>query len=349
MNKFSKLRSRVLPLLLLPALAVSAQGQGEYVVKGTVGMPDFSGKIYMTDAFTRDTIGSAQVKQGAFELKGTVSQPCYAAIFSRESAYQATFFLEPGTITLQGEMMKRGTGTPLNDEFAQFNATLSRLTKAFGQPGQNEAAIRQEYLKACEELLAKHPSDVLGVMSIMSLNNGMMPDSAVLALVNRAGSFVQSYPPVSQLKPVLQARIATAEGKKFTDFEVEYEGKVQKLSDYVGKGQYVLVDFWASWCGPCRREIPHIAELYNKYKDKGFVVLGVATWDKPADTQKAMKELNITWPQIINAQYVGSKAYGVDGIPQIILFGPDGTILKRNLRGEEMKQAVDEVMAQAAK
>ena len=194
--------------------------------------------------------------------------------------------------------------------------------------------------------MAKHPDDVLGVLAVIR-TVGLLDDAALLDLIEKAGSFVQQQEPVARKKKALLARIATAEGKKFTDFSAEYEGKRQSLSDYVGKGQYVLADFWASWCGPCRREIPHIAAVYNKYKAEGLVVLGVATWDKPADTQKAMKELDITWPQIMNAQYAGSDAYGIEGIPQIILFGPDGTILKRNLRGEEMVRTIDEIMSQS--
>ena len=130
----------------------------------------------------------------------------------------------------------------------------------------------------------------------------------------------------------------------FKDFEAEYEGKVTKLSDYVGKGKYVLVDFWASWCGPCKREIPYLIQVYEEYKGDKFEVLGVATWDKPEDTKKAIEQLGIPYPQMLNAQKAGSDAYGISGIPQIILFGPDGKILKRNLRGEGIAEAVKEVL-----
>lgn len=134
----------------------------------------------------------------------------------------------------------------------------------------------------------------------------------------------------------------SAEGNMFVDFEAEYEGKVTKLSDYVGKGKYVLVDFWASWCGPCKAEIPNLIEVYNKYKGDKFMVLGVATWDKPAATLKAIEKLGIPYPQMLNAQNAGSDAYGIMGIPQIILFGPDGTILKRDLRGSQIEKVVSQ-------
>lgn len=132
----------------------------------------------------------------------------------------------------------------------------------------------------------------------------------------------------------------TQPGMMFKDFEVVYDGKKQKFSDYVGKGKYVLVDFWASWCGPCRQETPNLKAVYEKYKGNKFEVLGVACWDEPADTKKAVEEEGITYPQIFNAQQIATDLYGINGIPQIILFAPDGKIVARNLRGANIESAV---------
>ena len=135
---------------------------------------------------------------------------------------------------------------------------------------------------------------------------------------------------------MVTARKATAEGVKFTDFEV----KGSKFSDYVGKGKYILVDFWASWCGPCKAEVPYLKNVYEKYAGKDFDILGVAVWDKDKATEKAIKDLSLPWNQIINAQSIPTDLYGIQGIPHIILISPDGTILKRNLRGADIEAEV---------
>jgi thiol-disulfide isomerase/thioredoxin len=170
----------------------------------------------------------------------------------------------------------------------------------------------------------------------------MSPEELIAYVDNN--DFLKEDATIAEAKKGWLVQMETSEGKMFKDFEAEYEGKVTKLSDYVGKGKYVLVDFWASWCGPCKAEIPNLIKVYNQYKGDKFEVLGVATWDKPEDTKRAIEQLNIPYPQIMNAQKAGSDAYGINGIPQIILFGPDGKILKRNLRGEAVEKAVAEAL-----
>ncbi len=132
-------------------------------------------------------------------------------------------------------------------------------------------------------------------------------------------------------------------GKTAGDFEQPTaDGRPVKLSDY--RGKYVLLDFWASWCGWCRAEFPVLKEVYAKYKDQNFELLGIAVNDDREKTLKAMKEDGVTWPQILNTGKVAMEAYGIAGIPEIILFAPDGKILARGLRGDELKAKVVEVM-----
>ena len=182
-----------------------------------------------------------------------------------------------------------------------------------------------------------------GIYVVRSVLASIMSPEELIAYVDN-DDFLKQDSTIAKEKKSWLMQLETSEGKKFKDFSAEYDGKITKLSDYVGKGKYVLVDFWASWCGPCKAEIPNLINVYNKYKGNKFEVLGVATWDKPEDTKKAIEKMGIPYPQMLNAQKAGSDAYGINGIPQIILFGPDGTILKRNLRGEALEKAVAEAL-----
>ena len=133
-------------------------------------------------------------------------------------------------------------------------------------------------------------------------------------------------------------------GQKFRDFSVVNDGKTTRLSDYVGRGQYVLVDFWASWCAPCRHEIPVLITAYGKYKDKGLIVLGVAVNEKPQYSLLFAKQMKIPYSLMLNAQQNSIEdAYGFTGIPHTILFAPDGTILARGLRGVDIDKKLEEL------
>ena len=142
---------------------------------------------------------------------------------------------------------------------------------------------------------------------------------------------------VNDTTPVVESQAAPM---MFKDFEVDGV----KLSDFAGKGKVLLVDFWASWCGPCKAEIPNIAAVYKKYHGKDFDVLSVAVSDKPENSIAAAKEHGVVWNQIINAQKIPAQVYGFKYIPYIILIGADGTILETNLRGEAIEKAVKKAL-----
>lgn len=155
--------------------------------------------------------------------------------------------------------------------------------------------------------------------------------------------------PEVQAKPYIQQRIAmfeyeqkTAVGAMFSDYcGTRADGSSVKLSDYVGRGKYVLVDYWASWCRACVMELPFIRVAYDRYHGDRFDVLGVAIDDDPEDVQALIDERRICWDVIYSSDTVATMLYGVRYIPAAFLFGPDGTILVRDgLRGEAIMDSL---------
>ena len=142
--------------------------------------------------------------------------------------------------------------------------------------------------------------------------------------------------------------LATSVGKKFIDFEMaNMAGGTSKLSDFVNQNKVTLVDFWASWCGPCRQEMPNVKAAYEKFGAKGFGIVGVSLDRDEESWKKGVADLGMAWPQISDLKYwdcEGAALYGVRAIPATVLIGQDGTIIARNLRGEKLAEKLAEVL-----
>lgn len=217
---------------------------------------------------------------------------------------------------------------------------------------EKQEAFYNDFIEKYKEFnlkAAKKNSDNEVAMKVLMNLYGLIEDEQVEEILSKMPQEYLENEQVAYIKKGLDARKATAEGMMFTDFTVEhvygYDRSMDpqplkqevKFSDYVGKGTYVLVDFWSPWCGPCKREIPNIQAVYEQYKDKGLQVLSLAVWERrpQSHTIETAAELGMDWLHINNCGQVPTDIYGVEGIPHLMLIGPDGTILKRGFHGLE--------------
>ena len=213
-------------------------------------------------------------------------------------------------------------------------------------------AFIEDYVAFNVKAAECNPDNEVAVLVLKNLM-GMIEDDQAESIISKMPEAMQQDDFIVYMKKGLDARKTTAEGMMFKDFTVEhvygYDRSMDpqplkqevKFSDYVGKGTYVLVDFWSPWCGPCKREIPNIKQVYEQYKDKGLEVLSIAVWEREpqSHTIETAEMLGMDWHHINNAGSVPTDIYGINGIPHLMLIGPDGTILKRGFHGLEGIQA----------
>ena len=230
---------------------------------------------------------------------------------------------------------------PAVDVDAEVEAISARVDEAY-QNG-DEAAV----MDILKEEYGKHAKDSVGLIVFTSMMYELTPEEFDDYLA-KASDLVREDDHVKAYAAALAQVKKTAAGSKFVDFEGKTPaGDPVRLSDYVGKGKVVLADFWASWCGPCMRAIPHVKEALETYGPKGLEVIGVAVWDGDnSASRQRMEEKGMTWPQIFcGDDKTPTDSYGILGIPTMILFAPDGTIYKREgLRGEATYKSVAEAL-----
>lgn len=332
---------------MLVATACNVETKPNYTLTYPVSAEKNNTMAYIVDWDSGEKIDSVVVTDGQVVFTGVVDTPTLGRLMI-DGARGPIFVLEKGDIAFNEA--GKPTGTELNDIFTSYSVKQNELGKQYEALNLNDStqvaeakSLKNEYDGIPAKAVTENPNNPVGLYWFLQDAYEMsLPQlDEAIAKNPQMGNSTR----VQKLRKALMAKAETAEGKQYKDFEVTYNDSTYRLSDYVGNGHYTLVDFWASWCGPCIKQTKVIKELYNKYKGKGLEVVGVAVWDEPANTLKAIDSHGLAWPCILNGQTGPTDLYGISSIPCIILIDPDGKIVSRDKQNQALIDDVDSAMA----
>lgn len=378
------MKKLLLTALALSPLVIFAQGS-PYKIKGKIGSFNTPAKVFLLyqDGGTSVT-DSAAVVNGNFSFEGSISEPSsglivmdakgvgFDSLKSTSKPDMLRFYVHKGEYSIEGKDSLATAsikGSKVNTENKILSGRLKDLSAQFTaldaeyQAASAEKKASQEFVGELQSRLEKlqekqkeiltefvkeNPTSYVSVNSILSIAGRDPQASELDPLIKSLSPELQKSAALQSLITAMEAGKKTAIGAIAMDFtQNDPDGKPVKLSDF--KGKYVLLDFWASWCGPCRQENPNVVQAYNKYKDKNFTVLGVSL-DRQNQRDawlKAVKDDGLTWTQVSDLKFWNNevaKMYGIRSIPQNYLIDPTGKIVAVNLRGADLEKKLAELL-----
>ncbi len=368
---------------VLSTIAAFSQQEKPFVITGSIkGKYQPVQKVYLSYRSNGTTvIDSSLLKEGKYNFTGKVAEPVRAQLLARPASVQdmstwraqrkdvASLILGPdkieitsvdsfSNVTIKGSVandelakiekeMKviNQKGEALNDQYIQYD-------KAKDEAGKNKImaqfkSLDKESKNVYRKYLQANPSSPIAMIVINQYAGYDINADEVDPLFAALPASVKSYPSYKEFSDRLAVARKIGVGKLAINFtQNDTLGKPVTLSSF--KGKYVLVDFWASWCGPCRRENPNVVSAFNKYKDKGFTVLGVSLDQPNAQARwiKAIHDDGLTWTHFSDLKYWNNEVaqlYGVRAIPFNLLLDKEGKIIAKNIRGEELQTKLAEI------
>lgn len=316
--------------LLLASCQEAPKG---YVIHGEVaGMPE--GKIYLKSFRNKMffDVDTADVKDGKFTFQGEVDQPLLFGLATESMNYPVQFFIEnrPMEVKLSADGEKVTVdNSPVNEVF-QANAE-----KIFAE-GYN-----------IDSLVARYPDSPAAAFYLYRYFTYQLPLDSLKAVRTKLSPSLATSPYVIDLDDIILKLENVQIGKTAPEFSLpDTAGVNVSLSDF--RGKYVLLDFWASWCPPCRRENPNVVKAFRENKDKNFTILGISLDNNKSKWLKAIADDGLTWTHVSDLKYWDSEIpalYGVRGIPSNVLLDPDGVIIAKNITGEALHAKLKEVLS----
>jgi peroxiredoxin len=374
------LKKLTIAALSVIQLTAFAQSNNRFTINGQYGTADSPGKAYLEyKMHGKSIIDSVELKNGFFKFTGkTEPSPVPATLIldtkgtgRTKSLEKITVYLEPGTINVKTEgatvEKSKVTGTPYNNDYNDLNnlvdAGFSQMTdedrqliegKVTPQATQNYEARMEGFRSRFSEMtidayvkfIKSHPASMLSLELFPKIAYDQRYD-VVKPLFEGLSAKVRNSTEGKKTAANLEKMKVTAIGQPAPDFEIpDAKGKLVKLSSF--RGKYVLLDFWASWCGPCRAENPNLVKVYNKYKDRNFTIIGISLdkADSKALWLAAVKNDGLSWLQLSDLKFWDSataKSYGVQAIPQNFLIDPNGIIVGKTLFGKALDVKLSEI------
>ncbi len=372
---------KVLILAILPALSLFASAQNKVTVKGKFQTPETIEMVYLNhltpEGFRMD---SAELKNGSFTIHKKIEEPTFAILTvrfepregqARARTDRMELFLEKGTIEIKAkDSLKFASvkGSKAHNEFVKLNKMQKEFDDEMGRlrteyrslSGENNTDPRLSNIGAkmrevsknkhvnLYDYLQTNPNSPIALF-VLDRYAGSDIDVAVIEPIFR--SFNQSLrksPSGLAYEAKIEAARRTSVGAYAMDFtQNDTLGNPVSLSSF--KGKYVLIDFWASWCGPCRAENPNLVKEFHNYKDKGFTVLGVSL-DQPGKHDawmEAIRKDELDWTQVSDLKGWNNevaKMYNIQAVPQNFLLDPTGKIIAKNIRGEELGKTLKKLI-----
>ncbi len=344
---------------------------GQTEINGTIKDID-TGSITLThETIDGDKLDTLKLKSGKFTFTTTLNEPTLfvLAITGEKEIQPLVFYAEPGKTTIDGTLDSLAKSkvdggktqeeykTAAGDLMAIFNQGKS-LYQPFQEAKQNGdvatqqkiqvqfEAINKQVLAYIIKYAADHKSSIIAAQLITFYLNDDAHDAEMKTAYEAFTDNVKTSVAGKKLKKTLDMKQNTTEGAVAADFTLpDTDGKNVSLSSF--KGKYLLVDFWASWCGPCRGENPNVVAAYNAYKNKGFDVLGVSLDEERTAWLAAIDKDHLTWHHVSDLKGWSNSAavlYGVQSIPMNFLLDKDGKIIAKSLRGEDLQAKLKELM-----
>lgn len=348
---------RILIFAASALLLASCGSKNQYVIEGKV--EGANPMVYLFDQ-EDNILDSAAVKEGAFRLKGTTEEPRIAVLRDGRDenvTFAAMLLLEPGTIAVNDDpanpLRKRITGTPANDASTAYSDAANKLIMEFRDNSTTEermAAIEKEYEELAHLAVEQNRNNLFGALLLADQMSYELSGKELLEEIGKFSPEIQQNKVLVNLRAHAEAKLKTDEGQPYIDVvDKDADGKEVSLKEVVENpaNKYVLLDFWASWCGPCMGEVPHLKKTYDEFHKKGFEIFGVSFDNNRDKWLGAVKENQMNWIQVSGLNGFDNqhaKDYAVQAIPANFLIDHEGKIVAKNLRGEELYNKIAELL-----